>query len=345
MIASVEGNQGPNRLHGANNETFIIVLSGTEKVYIDGMPMQRGFSLDYVIDYNTAEVTFTAKRLITKDSRIVVEFEYSEKSYARSLLYFNDEFETQKYKLKLNVYSEQDSKNQPLLQELDSAKKAVLDTVGDNVDRAFYPTADSIAFTANEVLYKKIDTTVSSFTYTGVFVYSTSADSAHYRVSFSNVGAGNGDYVQDISSANGRVFKWIAPDSITHAHKGSYAPVQLLIAPKKQQMVTLASDVQLSAYNKAGVELALTNYDVNLFSTKNKSDDDGYATKVYYQNIAPLSGDTLKGWRLTSTLNYEYVQRDFKSVERYRNVEFERDWNLGTTTIYNDENIGSANLT
>jgi hypothetical protein len=307
--------------------------------------MQRGLQFDYTIDYNTSEVTFTAKRLITKDSRIVVEFEYSEKSYARSMLYFNDEFETEKYKIKFNVYSEQDSKNQPLLQQLDSTKKVVIADAGDSVNQAVYPTADSIAFNTNEVLYKKIDTTVASLTFTGIFVYSTSPDSAHYRVSFSNVGQGRGDYVQDITSANGRVFKWISPDSITGVHLGSYAPVTLLIAPKKQQLFTLGSDVQISKNNKAGVEVALSNNDVNLFSSKDKSNDKGYASKVFYQNIAPLDNDAVRGLKLTSTLNYEYTNRDFKPIERYRNVEFERDWNLGTNAIYNDENIGSANLT
>jgi len=341
-ITAIEGNQGPYRLTGSNNEAFIIVLAGTEMIYLDGQVLKRGLQYDYVIDYNTAEITFTAKRLVTKESRIIAEFEYSEKSYARSLFFFNDEYESDKVKIKFNAYSEQDSKNQPLLIQLDSTRKATMANVGDSIQNAVYSTADSIPFNTNEVLYKKTDT----LGYQGVYVHSTSPDSAHFRVSFSSVGQGNGDYVQDtLNSANGKVYKWLRPDTLSGVRLGSYAPVSLLITPKKQQMFTLGTDVKISKNNTAGVEVGLSNNDVNLFSTKDKRNDVGYSAKAYYQNVTPLDADTVKGWKLTSNLNYEYVGKDFKAIERFRNVEFERDWNLGANTIYSDENIASAQLT
>lgn len=341
-IVVSEGNQGPYRLTGSNGETFIIILSGTEKIYLDGQLLNRGMQNDYTIDYNTAELTFTTKRIVTKDSRVVTEFEYSDKNYARTLLTFNSDYESNRLKLHLNVYSEQDSKNQPLNIELDSAKKALLASVGDSIQNAYYPTADSVAFNSNVVLYKNIDTTASSGTY-NIFLYSTNADSAYWQVSFSEVGIHHGDYTQVSNSANGRVFKWNEP--INGLPQGNYAPVSLIVTPKKQQMVTVGGEIILNSKNSVLVEGALSNYDVNLFASKDKKNDAGFAAKVVYKNLLQLSADTLKGWRLNNVLNYEFTGKNFKAIDRYRNIEFERDWNLGTTSIYNDENISAFQTT
>lgn len=341
-ISPVEGNQGPYRLTGANNELYIIVLAGSERVYMDGELLVRGLENDYVVDYNTAELKFTTRRLITKDKRINVEFEYSEKSYSRTLVHAFSRFESRRTNAWLNAYNEQDSKNQPLQLTLDSADKVILANAGDSLQLAIIPSADSIAFNADRVLYAKRDTVVNSVLYSNVFVYSTNADSANWLLSFSYTGFGAGNYVEVISAVNGKVYQWVAP--VNGIPQGLYEPVTLLVTPKKQQMISGGVETYLLRKLKIGGEGAVSNYNKNLYSSKNKNDDDGLAGKGWMEHELNFGNDTIQPLTLKTKLMVEYVQSTFTPLERFRPVEFERDWNLGSTTQKENENITSASV-
>ncbi|MFH1004951.1 MAG: hypothetical protein V1781_05595 [Bacteroidota bacterium] len=342
-----ERNQGPYKLRGAENEQFIIILAGTENVFIDGQLFARGQENDYMIDYNTAEIVFTPKNLITKDSRIAVEFQYSDKNYSRSLVHAGTEYENKKIKTGINIYSEQDNKNKPLQQELSNQQKLLLSSIGDNLQNAIWFSADSIMFNNTEILYDKKDSLNGTFLYSGIYVYSTDSSKAHFRLNFSFVGMNKGNYKLKQSSANGKVYEWVLPDTITKQPNGSYEPVILLTTPKRKQMVTAEANIAISKNSKLLVEGAMSNNNINTFSVLEKANDAGFAGKMNWDNKIPLShsssfltnGDSTKNllqtnekkldvmWYLLANINYEYIQKTFSSIERFRNVEFERDWN------------------
>lgn len=345
QVTPIDGNLGPYRLTGSNNETFIVVLSGTEKVYLDGQLMQRGQNNDYVIDYNAAEITFTAKHLITQNTRIVVEFQYSDLSYLRSLVHFGTDYHYNKLNLRFNVYTEQDAKNQPLQQSLSDSQKQLLSAIGDTISKAVVPGIDSVAWDNTEVLYRKADTLVNSIPYTA-FVYSTDSTLAHFRLSFSQVTLGQGDYIQIASAANGKVFKWVAP--ISGVRQGNYEPEILLITPKKKQMATLGGDYKIGAHTIVSAEGAVTNNDINTFSPYDKKQNVGYAGTASLHNVTYFADSAAKKgnvWKLITNIGYEGVQRYFSPIERYRAVEFTRDWNMTSDSIYDNQNLLAANIT
>jgi len=340
-IVALEGNQGPYKLRGSNNEIFIIVLAGTEKVFIDGRLLQRGQDYDYIIDYNLAEVTFMPRNLITKDKRIIVEFEYSDKNYARSMFYSGNKIKGNKFELQFNFFSEQDIKSQPQNQELTPKQKLLLSQIGDSLNRAVTYNIDSMAYSNDYVMYKKVDTLVGGVLYDSVFVYSNNVDSAHFRLGFSEVGQGRGNYILLQSAANGRVFKWIAP--LNGMRQGLYEPLVLLITPQKHQMFTFDAAYKINNKTNANVELAVSNNDLNTFSALDDKDNSGLAVRVGIDNLQKLSKDTLNPWKLKTTFSHEWAQKNFKPLERYRDAEFERQWNV-IGQIPAEENLSNLKL-
>ncbi|WP_146194153.1 hypothetical protein [Brumimicrobium oceani] len=321
-IQGMEGSQGPYRLKGNENEPFIMVLSGTEKVYLDGKLLERGQEYDYVINYNSAEIIFTPRNQITKDVRIVVEFQYTDQNYARSLFQASINYESKKFDFWLNMYSEQDAKNQSLQQKLSTKDKLLLSKIGDTLELARTQSIDSVGFLDNQVTYKLMD----SLGIDSVLVYSVSPDSAFYRATFTNVGVGNGNYIFDRFTAVGRVYKWVAP--IGGVPQGDFEPSRLIVTPKKNAMISAGMNYRFNEKWKMMTEMSTSNNDINTFSRLNSEDNRAFGNKTTIDGLFHLRNDTTSKWLVSTGLDFEFRTKYFKEIERYRGVEFDRDWNV-----------------
>jgi len=327
-LAVTEGNQGPYRLQGCDNENHIIILSGTEKVYMDGKLLMRGQENDYVINYNTAEIIFTPEQLITKDKRIIVEFEYSEQNYTRFLLFNSNEISSEKSRFYINLYNESDSKNQTLNIDLNEDQKQFLNNTGDDIEHAFYPNVYEDSIYDQNYIYYRIKDSVINYTsgttiyYDSIYAYTTDPELAKYRLGFSFIGENEGNYVLTETNVNGKVYKWVAPDE-DGTKSGSYEPVILLVTPKKKQLLSIGGETKLKLFD-LGYELAVSNNDINTFSKLNTGDNAGYALKINAVN----KSIAINRSTLSFGANYEFNDRNFSPVERFRPAEFERDWNI-----------------
>lgn len=323
IINGIEGNQGPYQLKGPNGELYIIVVSGTEAVYIDGQKLARGEQHDYTIDYNSGEITFMPRRPITQYSRVVVEFQYADRNYVRSVFHYETEYRQKQFGLRFNYFTEQDHKNQPFLQDLSDSNKLQLAQAGDDMLKTFISGLTPTTFAEGKILYRKTD----SLGYTGILVYAPlpGTDSVFYEARFSYMGETRGNYIQQTSGNNGRVYRWVAP--LGGIPQGNYEPITQLVTPKRNQMISLGTDIQLGKQTTLTLEYARSQFDQNTFSELDRQDDAGNGIRFQVQNTFPFTEQASSTWNLQTTIAYEQVDRNFSYIERYRTVEFDRTWN------------------
>lgn len=336
QIQGIEGNQGPYRLRGNNNENFVMILAGTERVFIDGRLMQRGMDRDYTIDYNTAEITFMPSVMITRQSRISVEFEYAERNFVRSMAFAGAEYQLGRATFLINYFNEQDHPNQPLFQEISDRRRSLMAAVGDSVHQAFDWNVDSIGFNNDRVMYRLTD----SLGFDSVFVYSVDPEIAVYQPGFTFVGQGQGNYRQVNAAANGRVYQWVAP--VNGNPQGTHEPVIQLTTPGRHQMLGLGSKVQISQSTSSAWEYSFSQKDVNLLSSLHKEDNSGHAFRVELND--KRGGGNPQSWQFVSHASWESTDANFRPIERYRTIEFERNWNIEPAIKPGTEHLPTLSL-
>lgn len=318
-----EGNQGPYKLKGTNGELYVLVISGSERVYVNGLLLQRGENNDYVIDYNAGEIIFTSLFPITSEMRIVVEYQYSDRNYSRFVSYNGITHQNNKWKFGGYLYSENDLKNQPLQQNLSTEQAQILGAAGDNLSLMVAPSAYVDSYSDNKILYiKKLENQIS------IFEYSNDANQELYNVRFNNVGINQGNYIITNDSSINKIYQYIAP--VNGIPQGEYEPVIQLVAPNKLQIATFTGGYKPSEKTIIDLEIGVSNNDQNLFSTIDDSNNKGLSTKLNIkQRLYSKTG------KLDAYANYQFTQENFKTVERLYSIEFDRDWNLSNSFLSN----------
>lgn len=310
-FSGIEGNQGPYQLSNFNNK-YVLILSGTEEVYVNGQLLKRGENNDYTIDYNTAELVFNTTFPVTSDMRIQVEYQFNDRVYTRFTTYNKVAFESEKLKISGYFFNENDLKNQPLEQDLSIEQKQLLANAGNDSNAMVTSSAFQTDYSENQILYKKTQLGIEE-----IFEYSTNETDELYSVSFSYVGENQGNYILKDVIALGKIFEYAGQNS------GNYNPVKQLIAPEKLQLAVFKGSYNPSNKTSFNFETAFSENDKNLFSSIDDENNDGLAARF---GLIQVLID--KKWKLINTTRFESINKYFSSVERIQNIEFNRDWNL-----------------
>jgi hypothetical protein len=338
QLEGLDGVQGPYLLAGENNNRSIIIVAGSERVYVNGERMARGENADYVIDYSNSQLTFTTRRIIGRGTRIVADFEYNDRQFNRSLLAagtnvaFGGE-EGDAWKLNALLLRESDDENNPVDLVLSDQDKDVLRSAGDDPFRAVRPGAQEVG--PGKGQYVKIDTllaaALSRDTLLSVYRYSPQ-DTAHalYLVTFSNVGAGRGSYRQRALG----LYEFVG------LGQGSYEPVRFLPMPESRTLADFLLTGHPQRELRLTGEYALSQFDPNRFSTLGDDHHTGSAVKLEAQ----YSPKNMKLGSLDLLVRERYVGRQFSAPGRTNEVEYDRKWDIADS-LRSDEDLREALLT
>lgn len=203
----------------------MIILAGTERVYINGQQVQRGEESEYIIDYGLGEIYFTNNLLIKDETRIVVEYEYIDQNFNRTLVAAEGQGSllNNRFKIGATVIRQADGNNLLSQQTLTESDIDILRQAGDDRNAARVSGAERVdpEEENGNVLYAQVDTVVNGQTFT-IFKNIPGSDEAVFRVRFSNVGEFQGSYRRTGTSVNGLLFEWVGPNQEIMNHSGIY---------------------------------------------------------------------------------------------------------------------------
>ncbi len=324
QIQALDGVQGPYRLEGNTGERFILVLPGSERVFLDGELQTRGAEEDYTIDYTTAEVSFTSRHIIGRERRIRVEFEFTTNQFTRTFL-----FGAGKARMRfadVDVTAIREADGNAFTEELafTAADSAAVIGAGDTTP--FRSGAREVTYDPEALFTQYLEEFQvlpggDSLTIFVPAMREPVAGERVFRVTFTRFGAGQGSYVRTgAGSANGIVFTFVGEG------EGEYEPVVPLSAPRNQELLSLrvvSRDLPLA---RLSFEWAGSRLDRNRLSTLDDNDDRGAAWSAALTTNR-WEWDDRPVWieaegRVESRSSY------FTSFDRTRDVEFERTWNI-----------------
>ena len=327
-----DGVQGPYRLSGQNNERDIIIIAGSEKIFVNGEEMKRGERNDYTIDYSNSQIIFTPQRLITSASRIAIDFEYTDRRFARNFFATGTSAQLLNDKLKIafQFIREGDDQNSPIDISLSDADKKILENAGDKKDLAVksgVSLAEPDSVGQLKGVYEKKDSVINNQP-VSYYIYNPGSDSALYNVAFSYIGEYQGDYLRESLGQYRFVGK----------NLGAYMPLIYLPLPELKQFGNIFFQYNPTKDISMQAEFAGSSWDRNRFSSLDEKDNFGLARNLTFKmNPLKIQLGGINFGKIGLSLRERFIQDRFTSLERFNKVEFARDYNSSGSSQGNEK--------
>ena len=291
-ITARDGDQGPYRLQGSDGDNAITIVPRSEKVYVDGVALEKA---RYTLYYADAELYFSPDLMISSSSRITVEFNYVNEFYSRSSMGAMTSWQFGKnIKLGASYIREKDDENNPVDIHLSNIPKDSLSNIIS--DDGYFIISTALADTAG-------DYTISG----GIWTYA-GEDQGTHTVYFYRENK-NGGYVRRYTSDGKMYFLYAPGDPLSQ-----YFPRRKVTLPTTQWIASMNLELGQKDKAHAFLEGAYSSFNPNNYDNLGAS---GHPALKWNASLPigkyfSLSSD---GWILN---------KDFTSFGKITQPDFER---------------------
>lgn len=309
-----DGRQGPYRLKTGDGKAIVNVIPATEKVWLDGKLLSRGSDNDYTIDYEQGFIVFTPKQIITNQSQILVDFEYSNENYATDFFAGRAKIKLDegKFVLGATVVNEKEDRNNPNSFSLSAEDKLILKQAGDNYNQAYRSGVQDVG--ENQGSYNKATDSLGNefYQYAGLNL-------GAYSVSFSYVGYKQGSYQNNTNGS----FVYV------YTQNGDYLPIVYLPLPQNQSLLATDLNFAPSENLQLKAEYAKSLKDLNTLSGLDENDNAGEALVTGFNFQEKDFNFLSSNWsHIKSQASLRIISNNFSSLGRITPVERQHNWNL-----------------
>ena len=328
-LSGQDGVQGPYQLPDETGSAGILVIAGSEQIWLDGIPLTRGQQQDYIIDYSTGEITFSNRHVVTSDSRITVDYEFAAEQYRRNIYvgqvasaYYSG------HRLQLRYLEERDDWRNPLGWIRNDHTDGLLEQAGDN-------PADLQISGVQEVepgygSYQLLDELQGQWGEYAARPDPFSTDSVYrYDIVFTRLGRDTegqllGDYSRSYNNWGYTAYLFVGE------HQGEWAPVRTITAPVSQRMIGMQLDNSWGELISCSNTVVMSDYDRNIRSDLDDDDNLGISSTSELALHLPHSVPWLGRPSLTTHLRL----RDsyYRALDRDLATEYNRNWALPSTS-------------
>ena len=301
-----DGDQGPYQLKSKSGNKEIIILSGTEKIWLDGKRLVRGEMFDYTIDYSLGRVFFTPKNLIHNDMRILLEYQYSDFNYEKSFVGGSYQKKGIKNKnlISFGIYKESDIYKKTNLE--DQLNESLLDNDSGVIKRSTVIKDETGDYFLQDSIYVFDSMKIDSLTqrYSIVFNYNPEGN---YKKGISNKGKVFYEYITGIERNNNTDY---------------YSTFDVSFAPRNIQFGYLNGKYAINKYFHVSTQLRSSTKNLNLLKSGLKRSGQAYTFEMKIDSIEVL--DNI----LKFKFNQQTRGKNYYSLGRDYDVNKSKLWNL-----------------